>query len=53
MSKPSDLVLGRKTYEIFAAYWPTSDDPGAEPLNKRDQARGLDDADQELDWENS
>ena len=34
MSKPFDLVLGRKTYEIFAAFWPNSDDPGAEPLNK-------------------
>ncbi|HZJ49651.1 MAG TPA: dihydrofolate reductase, partial [Actinomycetota bacterium] len=22
MSQPFDLLLGRKTYEIFAAYWP-------------------------------
>jgi RibD C-terminal domain len=34
MSKPFDLVLGRKTYEIFAAFWPNSDAPGAEPLNR-------------------
>jgi dihydrofolate reductase len=28
-----DLVLGRKTYEIFAAHWPYSEEPGAELLN--------------------
>ena len=36
MSKPFDLLLGRKTYEIFAAYWPhanTSEDPFAAKLN--------------------
>jgi dihydrofolate reductase len=33
MSPPFDLVLGRKTYEIFAAHWPHRDDPGAEELN--------------------
>ena len=34
MGKPFDLLLGRKTYEIFAAYWPNaSDDLGAKPLN--------------------
>ena len=34
MSKPFDLVLGRKTYEIFAAYWPhASEEQGAKPLN--------------------
>jgi dihydrofolate reductase len=34
MSTPFDLVLGRKTYDIFAAYWPhATDDPGARPLN--------------------
>ncbi len=24
MNKPIDLVLGRKTYEIFAGFWPTA-----------------------------
>jgi dihydrofolate reductase len=34
MSKPFDLVLGRRTYDIFAAYWPRAvDNPGAKPLN--------------------
>jgi len=34
VSVPFDLVLGRKTYDIFAAYWPhASDDAGARPFN--------------------
>jgi dihydrofolate reductase len=34
MSKPFDLLLGRKTYEIFAAHWPRiKNDPTADKLN--------------------
>jgi dihydrofolate reductase len=52
MGKPFDMVLGRKTYEIFAAHWPHSDEPGAEPLNaatKHVASSTL----SELEWQNS
>jgi dihydrofolate reductase len=53
MSGPFDLVLGHRTYEIFAAYWPhATDDPGAKPLNdatKYVASRGR----PTLEWSNS
>ena len=53
MGKPFDLVLGRKTYDIFAAYWPTaSEEEGAKPLNdaaKHVASRGA----PSLEWERS
>src|SRR5918995_1635165 len=52
MSQPFDLVLGRKTYEIFAAYWPNAEGPAAEPLNaatKHVASTTLN----ELAWQNS
>jgi dihydrofolate reductase len=52
MSKPFDLVLGRKTYEIFAAYWPHADDPAAEPLNRATKHVASTTL-KELEWENS
>jgi dihydrofolate reductase len=52
MGKPFDLILGRKTYEIFAAHWPHTDEPGAAELNRATKyvaSRTLD----TLEWENS
>ena len=36
MGHPFDLLLGRKTYDIFANYWPKQDasNPVTEPFNK-------------------
>jgi dihydrofolate reductase len=34
MSVPFDLLLGRRTYEIFSAYWPNApEEAGSKPLN--------------------
>ena len=53
MGNPYDLLLGRKTYEIFAAYWPKAkDDPFADKLNKAKKyvvSKTL----RKLNWENS
>ena len=34
MGRPFDLVLGRKTYDLFASYWPNApEEAGGKPLN--------------------
>ena len=54
MKGPFDLLLGRKTYEIFAAYWPHAgaEQPGAKQLNSARKfvvSKTL----KRLDWANS
>lgn len=52
-AKKPDLLIGRKTYDIFAGYWPNHrDEPGADNLNgakKYVVSRTLN----KVDWENS
>src|SRR6059036_1796318 len=53
MGHPYDLLLGRKTYEIFAAYWPNAKDvPGADGLNKA-RKYVVSKTPRKLDWNNS
>ncbi len=53
MGHPFDLVLGRKTYDVFAAFWPNAGEAeGAKPLNeavKHVASRGT----PELSWDRS
>jgi dihydrofolate reductase len=52
MGHPFDLLLGRKTYDIFAAFWPEAPEAEAKPLNdatKYVASRGT----PELSWKES
>ena len=53
MAEPFDLLLGRKTYEMFAAYWPNAkNDPLTEKLNKA-KKYVVSTTLSQLDWNNS
>jgi dihydrofolate reductase len=49
--KPADLLLGRKTFEIFAAYWPEHADfwPGINEVTKYVMSHTMN----KSDWQNS
>ena len=49
--KPADLLLGRRTFEIFASYWPAHADvwPGINDVTKYVMSHTMD----KSDWQNS
>ncbi len=49
--KPADLLLGRKTFDIFASYWPEHADfwPGINDVTKYVMSNTMD----KSDWQNS
>src|SRR3990172_7655327 len=51
MSRSFELLLGRKTYDIFAGYWPQHEDdwPGVNKVTKYVVSHN----DMKLNWENS
>jgi dihydrofolate reductase len=52
LGRKPDLLLGRKTYDIFAGYWPHATEPGADELNNAQKyvvSRTLD----KVDWQNT
>lgn len=54
-AKPFDLLLGRKTYDIFAAHWPFvgADDPIGSLFGRITKYVATRNPDLKLDWQNS
>lgn len=52
MSMPFDLLLGRKTYDIWVNYWPNQKGPIADPFNKATKYV-VSASSPKLEWKNS
>lgn len=52
MSMPFDLLLGRKTYDIFSSYWPNQTGSIADPFNKATKYV-VSSSSPQLDWKKS
>ena len=54
-AKPFDLLLGRKTYDIFAAHWPYADpgDPIGPLFDRVNKYVATRDPERKLSWQNS
>ena len=53
MKRPYDLLLGRKTYDIFAAHWPKADEPTITPKFNAATKYVATSSPDTLEWENS
>lgn len=55
IKQPFDLLLGRKTYDIFADYWPhqTDDNPVTAPFREATKYVASNNSHMELSWEKS
>ena len=52
-SGPFDLLLGRRTYDIFAAYWPFNQDNPVGAMFQRANKYVVTHSDEPLEWDNS
>lgn len=52
MGHTFDLLLGRKTYEIFASYWPQHNDAAGTPINKATKYV-VSNTDHSYEWKNT